>query len=189
MRRYQGYLLSPWVARAAYWMCCWITTLRITSNYISVIQSLAQRAPTVLPVASAKLTATGLTAVKVIFSQQPKVDSKYHFGGRLVQQPDGHLFVTLGDRGSQRQAVQPLHSHIGKVVKIDRQGQAAAGNPFTADKTAKAEIWSYGHRNIQGAALDAQGRLWTHEHGPQGGDEINITAPGKNYRLAFDHLW
>jgi glucose/arabinose dehydrogenase len=132
-------------------------------------------------VASAKLTTAGLTAVKVIFSQQPKVDSKYHFGGRLVQQPDGQLFVTLGDRGSQRQAVQQLNSHIGKVVKIDTQGQAAAGNPFTGDKTAKAEIWSYGHRNIQGAALDPQGRLWTHEHGPQGGDEINITAAGKNY--------
>ncbi len=132
-------------------------------------------------VASAKLTATGLTAVKVIFSQQPKVDSKYHFGGRLVQQPDGQLFVTLGDRGSQRQAVQVLDNHIGKVVKIDRQGQAAAGNPFAADKTAKTEIWSYGHRNIQGAALDTQGRLWTHEHGPQGGDEINLTTSGTNY--------
>lgn len=132
-------------------------------------------------VASAKLTATGLTAVKVIFSQQPKVDSKYHFGGRLVQQPDGQLFVTLGDRGSRRDAVQPLNSHIGKVVKIDPQGQAAAGNPFAGDQSAKAEIWSYGHRNIQGAALDRQGRLWTHEHGPQGGDEINITAAGKNY--------
>lgn len=132
-------------------------------------------------VASAKLGNDQLTEVKVIFSQYPKVDSKYHFGGRLVQTPDGHLFATFGDRGNQRAEVQPLTGHIGKVVKITQQGQAAANNPFAQVPNAKAEIWSHGHRNIQGATLDAQGRLWTHEHGPQGGDEINITVAGKNY--------
>ncbi len=132
-------------------------------------------------VARAKLTKDQLSDVKVIFSQYPKVASKYHFGGRLAQTSDGQLFVTLGDRGSEREAVQPLTGHIGKVVKINQNGQAAANNPFAQVPNAKAEIWSHGHRNIQGAALDEQGRLWTHEHGPQGGDEINITVAGKNY--------
>lgn len=132
-------------------------------------------------VAKAKLTKDQLSDVQVIFSQYPKVASKYHFGGRLAQTADGQLFVTLGDRGSQREAVQPLTGHIGKVVKIDQSGKAAANNPFTQVPNAKAEIWSHGHRNIQGAALDGQGRLWTHEHGPQGGDEINMTVAGKNY--------
>ena len=132
-------------------------------------------------VASAKLNKDQLSDVKVIFSQYPKVASKYHFGGRLVQTADGHLFITFGDRGNRREDVQPLTGHIGKVVKIDQSGKAAANNPFTQVPNAKAEIWSHGHRNIQGATLDAQGRLWTHEHGPQGGDEINITVAGKNY--------
>ena len=132
-------------------------------------------------VLSAKLSGNMLTDSKVLFSQQPKFNSKYHFGGRLAQQADGAIFVTLGDRGSRREDVQPLSTHIGKVVRVMPDGTPAANNPFIADKTAKAEVWSNGHRNIQGATLDAQGRLWTHEHGPQGGDEINITVAGKNY--------
>lgn len=132
-------------------------------------------------VLSATLMDSKLENSQVIFSQTPKYDSKYHFGGRLVQEQSGNLFVTLGDRATQRADVQPLNTLIGKVARITATGKAAEGNPFTADKTALAEIWSVGHRNIQGATLDPQGRLWTHEHGPQGGDEINITAAGKNY--------
>lgn len=132
-------------------------------------------------VLSAKLVGNSLTDSKVLFSQQPKFNSKYHFGGRLVQEANGALFITLGDRGSRREDVQPLSTHIGKVVRVMPDGTAAEGNPFIADKSAKAEVWSNGHRNIQGATLDAQGRLWTHEHGPQGGDEINITLAAKNY--------
>lgn len=132
-------------------------------------------------VLSAKLSGNMLTDSKVVFSQQPKFNSKYHFGGRLAQQADGAIFVTLGDRGSRREDVQPLSTHIGKVVRVMPDGKPAASNPFIPDKTAKAEVWSNGHRNIQGATLDTQGRLWTHEHGPQGGDEINITVAGKNY--------
>jgi len=132
-------------------------------------------------VLSAKLDGQQLTDVKVIFSQTPKVNSKYHFGGRLVQQASGELFITMGDRGSERPAVQQLDTLIGKVARVTKEGQPAAGNPFINQSGANPLIWSYGHRNIQGATLDKQGRLWTHEHGPQGGDEINITLPGKNY--------
>lgn len=132
-------------------------------------------------VLQATLAGDSLKEPKVVFSQQPKVKSKYHFGGRLVQQADGNLFVTLGDRGSRREDVQPLSTHVGKVVRITTTGEAAAGNPFTTQADAKKEVWSFGHRNIQGATLDNSGRLWTHEHGPQGGDEINITKAGLNY--------
>jgi len=132
-------------------------------------------------VLQATLAGDSLKDPKVVFSQQPKVTSKYHFGGRLVQQADGNLFVTLGDRGSRREDVQPLSTHVGKVVRITPTGEAASGNPFAAQADAKKELWSFGHRNIQGATLDNSGRLWTHEHGPQGGDEINITKAGLNY--------
>lgn len=132
-------------------------------------------------VASATLNGQQLNDFKVVFSQTPKVNSKYHFGGRLVQKSDGSLFVTLGDRGSERPQVQKLDTTIGKVVHITADGQPAADNPFIGNDKASPLVWSYGHRNIQGATLDNQGRLWTHEHGPQGGDEINIAAAGKNY--------
>ena len=132
-------------------------------------------------IASATLRGQQLSDVKVIFSQQPKVDSKYHFGGRLVQDLQGNLFVTLGDRLVLRKEVQQLDTSIGKVVHITPDGKPAANNPYLTTASADARVWSYGHRNIQGATLDAQGRLWTHEHGPQGGDEINITQAGKNY--------
>lgn len=131
--------------------------------------------------ASAVLDGQTLKDVQVIFSQQPKVDSQYHFGGRIVQQADGHLFLTLGDRLVLRKEVQQTNTTIGKVVHVTPDGKPATDNPYLNDKTADARIWSLGHRNIQGATLDTQGRLWTHEHGPQGGDEINITLAGKNY--------
>ncbi|MDX1392545.1 MAG: PQQ-dependent sugar dehydrogenase [Rheinheimera sp.] len=133
-------------------------------------------------VASATLDGDKLTGVKVIFSQQPKYDSKYHFGSRLVLDNSGKLFITTGDRGSEREQAQKLDNHIGKVIRINTDGSVPADNPYINNDTARAEVWSYGHRNMQGAALHPQtGQLWTHEHGPQGGDEINIAQPGKNY--------
>lgn len=133
-------------------------------------------------VAKATLGDKALENVSVVFSQQPKVDARHHFGSRLVFDTSGNLFITLGDRGSQRAEAQNLANHIGTVVRITTDGSAAQGNPFIEQAGAKAEIWSYGHRNIQGAALHpATGALWTHEHGPQGGDEINIAEAGKNY--------
>jgi glucose/arabinose dehydrogenase len=94
----------------------------------------------------------------------------------------GRLFVTLGDRNSERARAQTLDSDIGKVVRIERDGKVPADNPFVGRADAKPEIWSYGHRNVQGAALHpVTGELWTNEHGPRGGDELNRTLAGLNY--------
>ena len=133
-------------------------------------------------VAKATLGDNSLTEVDVIFSQAPKYNSRHHFGSRLVLDNDGKLFITTGDRGSERDQAQKLDNHIGKVIRINTDGSSPDDNPYIAKTGTKAEVWSYGHRNIQGAALHPQtGELWTHEHGPQGGDEINIAQPGKNY--------
>ncbi|MGE0117797.1 MAG: PQQ-dependent sugar dehydrogenase [Dongiaceae bacterium] len=132
-------------------------------------------------VARARLTDGGLQDVAVIFRQQPKVDARIHYGSRLVFARDGTLFVTLGDRGMRAQA-QNLQSHLGKVVRIDTNGGIPSNNPFAGRADALPEIWSYGHRNVQGAALDpATGQLWTVEHGARGGDEINRPEAGRNY--------
>ena len=133
-------------------------------------------------VASATIQGETLTNVKVIFRQMPKYDSRHHFGSRLVFDRQGKLFITTGDRNSQRQQVQKLDNGIGKVLRINVDGSVPADNPFVDQANTQTEIWSFGHRNIQGATLHPiTGELWTHEHGPQGGDEINITLPGKNY--------
>lgn len=122
-----------------------------------------------------------LQNVKVIFSQKPKVDSNLHFGCRIVQDRQGDLFFTLGDRYHRKDDAQILGNHLGKVVHIRPDGTPAPGNPVTDTAGALPEIWSWGHRNIQGATLGPDGRLWTHEHGPQGGDEINVAHAGRNY--------
>ncbi|HVK99193.1 MAG TPA: PQQ-dependent sugar dehydrogenase [Dongiaceae bacterium] len=133
-------------------------------------------------VARATLQENALSDLKVIFRQEPKIKSSHHFGGQLVFDRDGNLFITLGDRSSQRADAQTLNTHHGKVVRIRLDGSIPADNPFVNKSDALGAIWSYGHRNVQGAALNPQtGQLWTHEHGPQGGDEINITQAGKNY--------
>jgi glucose/arabinose dehydrogenase len=122
-----------------------------------------------------------LENVRVIFSQQPKVASRNHFGCRIVEGQGGTLFMTMGDRFSRKEDAQKLDNHLGKVVRITKEGAAPPDNPFVGQAGALPEIWSYGHRNGQGAALGPDGRLWIHEHGPQGGDEINIVQPGHNY--------
>jgi glucose/arabinose dehydrogenase len=133
-------------------------------------------------VARGRLTERGLEGLQVIFRQQPAVDSRHHFGSRLVFDRGGRLFVTMGDRNSERARAQQLDTHIGKVVRIERDGTVPADNPFVGRDGTKPEIWSYGHRNVQGAALHPQtGELWTNEHGPKGGDELNRTLAGRNY--------
>ena len=133
-------------------------------------------------VARAVLDGTRLSELKVIFRQEPKVSSRAHFGSRLVFGRDGNLFVTLGDRFSRRDEAQNLDNHIGKIVRITPDGGVPRDNPLVNRSGARPEIWSWGHRNVQGAALHPRtGALWTHEHGPQGGDELNIAAAGGNY--------
>jgi glucose/arabinose dehydrogenase len=122
-----------------------------------------------------------LTDVKVIFSQQPKMESRLHFGCRIVEAPDGKLFLSLGERYKGMDRAQTLDNHFGKIVRIAKDGSVPADNPYVSTAGALPEIWSYGHRNSQGLALDAKGQLWEHEHGPQGGDELNLIRPKLNY--------
>jgi aldose sugar dehydrogenase len=133
--------------------------------------------------ASARLApdARSLENVKVIFSQKPKVSSRLHFGCRIAQSEDGSLFLALGDRFQRMADAQTLDNHHGKVVRVRPDGRAHPDNPFVGRAGALPEIWSLGHRNVQGAAIGPDGRLWTIEHGPQGGDELNRTDAGKNY--------
>lgn len=135
-------------------------------------------------VARARLDAEGLRLEEVrrIFAQNEDPSGNHHWGSRLVFARDGRLFITLGDRFHSRERAQALDSHLGKVVRIAIDGSVPADNPLIGRSDARPEIWSWGHRNVQGAALHPQtGELWTHEHGPQGGDEINRTRAGLNY--------
>ena len=123
-----------------------------------------------------------LTGLEVIFSQQPKYVSRGHFGSRLAFSDKGYLFITLGERYLPRDDAQTLDNHHGKMIRLWPDGRVPQDNPYTKQAKALPEIWSIGHRNIQGAAMHPQtGELWIHEHGPQGGDEINIPQAGKNY--------
>ena len=135
--------------------------------------------------ARARLTdgeAPRLDDVKVIFRQEGPLSSGNHYGCRIVQGRDGNLWLTMGDHFTYRDEAQNLANHIGKIVRVTPDGAVPRDNPFVGRKDAKPEIWSYGHRNSQGAALHPQtGKLWEHEHGPRGGDEINIPLAGKNY--------
>ncbi|MDB5856466.1 MAG: hypothetical protein JWQ76_155 [Ramlibacter sp.] len=133
--------------------------------------------------ARARLAADGrrLEELRVIFRQQPKVSSNNHFGCRIVEARDGNLFLTLGERFSRKEDAQRLDNHLGKVVRVDKDGGVPRDNPFVGRAGALPEIWSYGHRNSQGATLAPDGSFWMHEHGPQGGDEINAPQPGRNY--------
>jgi aldose sugar dehydrogenase len=132
-------------------------------------------------VARGRLGQRGLEGTQVIWRQHPKVTGTFHWGSRLVFRPDGTLFVTLGDRLTHREAAQDLSVTLGKVVRINADGSVPADNPFVARDGARTEIWSYGHRNVQAAALDGEGRLWTVEHGARGGDELNQPQAGRNY--------
>ncbi len=133
-------------------------------------------------VARASLGDDALADVRVIFRQAQDAPGGNHWGSRLVFAKDGRLFVTLGDRYDQRDRAQDLTSHFGKIVRIEPDGSIPPDNPFVGRQDALPEIWSIGHRNVQGAALHPQtGRLWTSEHGARGGDEINIPLPGRNY--------
>jgi glucose/arabinose dehydrogenase len=123
-----------------------------------------------------------LDDVKVIFQQAGPLSRSNHFGCRIVQMPDDTLFLTTGEHFTDRDMAQTLDNHLGKLIRIKPDGTAPADNPFVGKSGAKPEIWSYGHRNMQGLALNpATGKVWEQEHGARGGDEINIPQAGKNY--------
>ena len=141
---------------------------------------------TALARASLSQDHTRLEEVRVIFSQKPTVNSTAHFGCRIVEgktqgKAKGMVYMTLGERYSRKDDAQKLDNHHGKVIRIHKDGSTPVDNPFVGRTNALPEIWSYGHRNPQGATLSPDGSLWTHEHGPQGGDEINLIQRGRNY--------
>ena len=130
--------------------------------------------------ARARLADTRLEAVTIIWEMPPGSSGGRHFGSRIVEGRDGLLYITIGERGD-RPSAQDLSRPQGSVLRLTRTGAPATDNPFVGTPDALPEIWSYGHRNAQGAALDGQGRLWVIEHGARGGDEVNLVRPGRNY--------
>lgn len=125
-----------------------------------------------------------LEQVRVIFRAMPTYNNGLHFGSRLAFGQDGKLYITLGerfDKTTTRPQAQQLNSHLGKIIRINPDGSVPDDNPFVKQPGAMPEIWTLGHRNVQAAAFDDQGRLWTVEHGARGGDELNLIEKGKNY--------
>lgn len=131
--------------------------------------------------ARARLNGYRLTDVQLLFSMEPKTRTGYHFGGRIVFDRKGYVYLTLGDRGDMPRA-QQLDDHAGSVIRLHDDGRVPDDNPYVKRAGAKPEKFTLGNRNMQGAALHPQtGELWTHEHGPQGGDEVNVMRSGRNY--------
>lgn len=132
-------------------------------------------------VARGRLAGDALENVEIIFRALPKSRGGRHFGSRLLFDTNGHLLITLGERGDRPRA-QDIGDHAGSVIRINDDGSVPADNPFATTPEARPEIYTYGNRNVQGIALDAvSGRVWAHEHGPQGGDEVNVLVAGRNY--------
>ena len=131
---------------------------------------------------SANVSGGTLENIKVLFKASPDKDTSAHFGGRIVLMPDASIILTLGDGFVYREAAQDKNSHLGKIVRLNLDGTSYDANPFFGKSDVKTEIYSYGHRNVQGAAFDPlTGDLWAHEHGPRGGDELNLITSGANY--------
>lgn len=147
--------------------------------YLSYSKAVADSGGTVI--ARAKLEGNNLTNLEELFSAHPLSSSEVHFGSRIVFDGKGYMFFTSGERGKKENA-QDLANHLGKVLRLHDDGKIPTDNPFAGNPNAKPEIWSYGHRNLQGLYYEkATGILWEHEHGPRGGDELNIAEKGKNY--------
>ncbi|WP_340119605.1 PQQ-dependent sugar dehydrogenase [Pelagibius sp. 7325] len=133
-------------------------------------------------VARARFDGSALDDLEVIFRAQPKTPGAAHYGGRIAFGPDGKLYVTLGDRRNYMAEAQKLSSHLGGVLRLNDDGSVPDDNPFTGRPDALPAIFTYGHRNVQGIAVHPEsGAIWTHEHGPRGGDEVNVLQAGANY--------
>lgn len=129
-----------------------------------------------------KLSGKSLVESEVLYKATPNTKRGVHFGSRIVFDAEGHIYFSIGDRGNRNENPQDITKDGGKVYRLNKDGSIPSDNPFTNENNSKQAIYSYGHRNIQGMDVHPEtGDIWTHEHGPQGGDEINIIAPGKNY--------
>ncbi|QBF31877.1 PQQ-dependent sugar dehydrogenase [Thalassococcus sp. S3] len=148
--------------------------------FLTYAKPQSRGAGTALTVARFSEDGTALENSREIFEAAPGFSGGRHFGSRVVEAQDGTLFVTIGDRGN-RPSAQDRSNHNGAVVRINRDGSVPDDNPFVGQSNVQPEIWSYGHRNPQGAGLDLEGRLWTSEHGAQGGDEVNLVQRGANF--------
>lgn len=148
--------------------------------FLSYARPQRRGAGTALAVGRLNAAGDALEGVRTIFEMTPGSRGGRHFGSRIVEGPEGHVFLTMGDRG-ERPSAQDLGRHNGSVVRLNRDGSTPADNPFVGMAGAEPAIWSYGHRNPQGAALDADGNLWINEHGARGGDEVNLIRKGANY--------
>jgi len=154
----------------------------VTSGTIFITYAKLQSGGAGTALISAKLDvgSAKLSQVKQLFEMQTGTKGGRHFGSRIVEGRDGYLYVTVGERGD-RPAAQDLSRHNGSVIRVARNGGVPQDNPFVGTQNAQPEIWSFGHRNPQGAALDGSGVLWASEHGAKGGDEVNMVRRGKNY--------
>lgn len=154
----------------------------VTSRTLFLTYSKPQPGGAGTALAAAELSADGrrLENLRDLFVSAPGSSGGRHFGSRVVEGADGTLFVTIGDRGD-RPSAQDRTNHNGAIVRVNRDGTVPADNPFVGQEGIQPEIWSYGHRNPQGAGLDASGTLWTAEHGARGGDEVNRIAKSANY--------
>lgn len=130
---------------------------------------------------AARLEGNQLKDVEVLFTAAPLKKRAYHYGGRLLETPDNRLMLTVGDGSKYRDDAQKLDSHLGKIIRLNKDGSVPADNPWASSDGALPEIWSMGHRNPQAIVIDNDGQIYAHEHGPKGGDEINVILPAKNY--------
>ena len=152
---------------------------RSQTLYLSYSKKVADGYTTALM--KARLSGDKLLDQELIFTAEPALQGKGHYGAAMVFDNDGYLFLSVGER-QQRQYAQKLDNHLGKILRFDKNGKVPANNPFVGNNSAKPEIYSYGHRNPQGLAIHpVTGDLWDSEHGPQGGDEVNIIKAGANY--------
>ena len=147
---------------------------------LSYAKPQGRRAGTALTIAALSPDSSQLINPTEIFEMAPGSSGGRHFGSRIAEAPDGTIFLTIGERGDQ-QSAQELSNHNGTIIRIRRDGSVPIDNPFVDQSDAQPEIWSYGHRNPQGATFDAEGRLWINEHGARGGDEINLARKGANH--------
>lgn len=153
---------------------------RTRSIFLSYSKQQGGGSGTALATATLSTDGTLFEGLRDLFVMAPGSSGGRHFGSRVVEAVDGTLFMTIGDRGDRQQA-QDRSDHVGTIIRINRDGSVPADNPFVDTTGVQPEIWSYGHRNPQGAGLDAQGQLWTAEHGARGGDEVNLIRKGLNF--------